>query len=258
MAERKVQNKYISPYFNHEKLVKLRRQKEKQDNVRMMLPFSIKCDTCGNYLHVATKLNMRKETCTENYLGIEIYRFYMKCNTCYREITMKTDPRNHDYVLEKGAVRLYESWKDGRAAEELLRELRQNEEEGNLMKSLENRTYDARRDLEISEALDEIRLASRKHARYALETVVAALDRREFLAGEGEVEAFKEKTREAAKRVKPDSLAAEVPLPSIFPTTEEVPSSSRALESDPGLPQVMASPPRRSSPTNLVGYSDSD
>lgn len=46
---------------------------------------------------------MRKETVlNENYLGIRIYRFYFKCTHCYTEVTFKTDPKNHDYVLEFG------------------------------------------------------------------------------------------------------------------------------------------------------------
>ena len=40
----------------------------------MMLPFSLKCNICGNYLRMGTKFNMRKETVeNEDYLGIEIY-----------------------------------------------------------------------------------------------------------------------------------------------------------------------------------------
>ena len=48
----------------------------------------------------------------------------MKCYHCYSEITLKTDPKNHDYTLEQGAIRLYESWKDARAAEALLKEMK--------------------------------------------------------------------------------------------------------------------------------------
>jgi Zn finger protein HypA/HybF involved in hydrogenase expression len=79
----------------------------------MMLPMSVRCDTCGNFLYIGTKFNMRKETCMdEDYLGIKIYRFYFKCTRCYAEITMKTDPKNHDYVAEQGASRNYEPWRD--------------------------------------------------------------------------------------------------------------------------------------------------
>jgi hypothetical protein len=59
MAERKVLTKYYPPEFNPEKLVRNKPKKDKQDNVRMMLPFSLKCYTCGNYLYIGTKFNMR-------------------------------------------------------------------------------------------------------------------------------------------------------------------------------------------------------
>ena len=74
--------------------------KQKQDGVRMMLPFSMKCNFCSNYLYVGTKFNMRKETCKETFYGVKIHRFYMKCTYCYSEITFKTDPKNHDYQCE--------------------------------------------------------------------------------------------------------------------------------------------------------------
>jgi hypothetical protein len=65
---------------------------------------------------------MRKETCNdEDYLGIKIYRFYFKCSRCYSEVTMKTDPKNHDYVCEHGATRNYEPWRDIQHAENVLR-----------------------------------------------------------------------------------------------------------------------------------------
>ena len=83
----------------------------------MMLPFSLKCFTCCNYLYVGTKFNMRMETCNEDYLGIKKHRFYMKCTHCHSEITIKTDPKNHDYVCENGGSRTYEAWRDARAAE---------------------------------------------------------------------------------------------------------------------------------------------
>lgn len=75
MAERKVLVKYFDPYFDQTKLVKSKRSKYRQDNVRMMMPFSVKCETCSNYLYVGTKFNMRKELCMQKeYLTIKIFR----------------------------------------------------------------------------------------------------------------------------------------------------------------------------------------
>lgn len=207
MSERKVLNKYIDPNFNEKKLVKVPKAAARQHNVRMMLPFSIKCDTCGNYLRIGTKINMRKETVqNEFYLSIPIYRFYMKCVFCYSEMTMKTDPKNHDYVMEIGAVRLYESWKDARAAEELLSEIRKNEEEGNTMTFLEHKTYDSKREMDILEAIDEIRVMSKKNARIDTDTILEALQKRDYKLSDKELREYVDKMSEieqmrAVKRV---------------------------------------------------------
>ena len=165
MAERKVLIKYYPPNFDPDRLIKNKRPKDKQDNVRMMLPMSLRCSTCGNYLYIGTKFNMRKETCLdEDYLGIRIYRFYLKCTQCYAEVTFKTDPKNSDYIVEHGGVRNYEPWRDVQAAEEALKELKENEEEGNAMKFLENKTYDSKREMDILDALDEIKHLNQKKA----------------------------------------------------------------------------------------------
>ena len=113
MAERKVLNKYYPPDFDFTKLEKNKRPKDKQDNVRMMMPMSVRCDACGNFIYEGTKFNMRKETCLdEDYLGIKVFRFYFKCPRCHGEISMKTDPRQHDYVCELGASRNYDPLRD--------------------------------------------------------------------------------------------------------------------------------------------------
>jgi hypothetical protein len=121
MADRKVLVKYFPPDFDPTKLAKAGRARDKQDNVRMMLPMSVRCNTCGNFLYIGTKFNMRKETCMDlDYLGIKVFRFYFKCTCCHSQITMRTDPKNHDYVCEHGASRNYEAWRDIAHAESIL------------------------------------------------------------------------------------------------------------------------------------------
>lgn len=190
MAERKVLIKYYPPNFDPDRLIKNKRPKDKQDNVRMMLPMSLRCSTCGNYLYIGTKFNMRKETCLdEDYLGIRIYRFYLKCTQCYAEITFKTDPKNSDYVVEHGGVRNYEPWRDVQAAEEALKELKENEEEGNAMKFLENKTYDSKREMDILDALDEIKHLNQKKAQITYEELINKI----VAANQGKEKEIKEK-----------------------------------------------------------------
>ena len=104
MSERKVVNKYYPPDFNPDKIRRVeKKNKHKICNVRMMLPMTMRCYSCNNYMYVGTKFNMKVEPVEgEDYLGIEIYRFYYRCKNCYSQITFKTDPENNDYIAENG------------------------------------------------------------------------------------------------------------------------------------------------------------
>jgi len=204
MSERKVLNKYYDPNFNPDKLPKNKRPKDKQDNVRMMLPMTMRCTTCGNYLYIGTKFNMRKETCmNEEYLTIKIYRFYFRCTGCYGEITFKTDPKNHDYIVEHGAKRNYEAWKDAQQAELAIKEMRENEEEGNAMKTLEHKTHDTKREMEILDALDDIKQFNKRKAQIThdqlLDVMMKHYEEDEEEAKENQ-EAVKEMFRKAKEK----------------------------------------------------------
>ncbi|KAF9085160.1 hypothetical protein BGX23_009910 [Mortierella sp. AD031] len=154
MAERKVLNKYFPPDFDPALIPRRKQPKDLQHKVRLMTPFSMRCNTCGEYIYKGKKFNARKETTEETYHSIKIFRFYIRCNRCAAEITFKTDPANTDYVAENGAQRNFEPWRS--EAGEIAAE-REEEEENNPMKALENRTQDSKREMEIMDALDEIR-----------------------------------------------------------------------------------------------------
>ena len=99
MGERKVLNKYIPPDFDPAKVPRGKRPADGQIKVRMMLPMSICCQTCGNFISKGTKFNSRKEDAKgETYLGLRIFRFYFRCPRCSGEIAMKTDPERSDYI----------------------------------------------------------------------------------------------------------------------------------------------------------------
>lgn len=165
MGERKVLNKYYPPDFDPSKLPRnIDRDKKREPNqpqqhkVRMMLPMSIRCKTCGEFMGRGKKFNSRKETVAdEDYFGIKIYRFYMFCTRCAGEFTIKTDPKNADYLTELGCTRNFEPDKAERATKAVIQEEQAEEEAGDAMKALENRTAASKREMDILDALDEIR-----------------------------------------------------------------------------------------------------
>ncbi|KAI0822690.1 CWC16 protein [Trametes gibbosa] len=175
MSERKVLNKYFPPDFDPSLIPRRRQPKNSQQVVRLMAPFSMRCNTCGEYIYKGKKFNARKETVEgEDYFGIKIFRFYIKwqasfdveCPTlCSAEITFKTDPKNTDYAAEHGASRNFEPWRDERAVEEEDRLSKLEEEENNPMKALENRTVDSKREMDILDALQDIRARNARNER---------------------------------------------------------------------------------------------
>lgn len=125
-------------------------------------------------MYKGRKFNARKETpVDERYLNIQIYRFYIRCTRCSAEIVFRTDPKNQDYAVEKGAKRNTEPWRRGLEGEleetdeqrldRIEREMADENgevaaaEERNAMAELEQKTADAKREMAVADALDEIR-----------------------------------------------------------------------------------------------------
>ncbi|KAJ7668637.1 CWC16 protein [Mycena polygramma] len=178
MAERKVLNKYFPPDFDPELIPRRRGPKNSQQVVRLMAPFSMRCNTCGEYIYKGKKFNARKETVDgEDYYGIKIFRFYIKCTLCSAEITFKTDPKNTDYSAEHGASRNFEPWREEREVEEVDRLAKLEEEENNPMKVLENRTTDSKREMDVLDALQDIRARNARNERVGNSTSVDLLAR---------------------------------------------------------------------------------
>ena len=99
MGEHKCMNEYHPPDFDPEKLPRLRtlqgQGRDKIMEIRTMLPWNIRCNTCGHYMHRGTKFNSRVEAATDypKYLDyITIRRFYIRCLNCVSNITFVTDP----------------------------------------------------------------------------------------------------------------------------------------------------------------------
>eukprot|EP00166_Cyanidium_caldarium_P004293 ctg_448.g216 len=165
MGERKVLNKYYPPDFDPEKLPRGKRPKDSLEAVRFMLPMTVRCKTCGEYMYAGKKFNAKKETVkNEDYLGIKIYRFYIKCASCSSPFTIKTDPKNADYVCEHGVYRNYELWKQQEQLEKEVDSLKKEQEE-DAMQALENKTMDMKEEMELLDTLDELKALKAREAK---------------------------------------------------------------------------------------------
>merc|ERR1719311_484225 len=121
------------------------------------------------------KFNSRKEDVIgDDYLGIKKYRFYIKCCVCNNEIAFKTDPKNQDYVCESGATRNFESWRQQDEAEEKFEGERKEAAEANAMSALESKTLDSKIEMDILDALDEIKAYNERHEMAAFKRAQAA------------------------------------------------------------------------------------
>ena len=168
MGERKVINKYFPPDFDP---AKIPRGKKANLNpnfvVRMMLPMSVRCNTCGEYMYKGKKFNSRKEDVDGpegEYLGIKVLRFYFKCITCSAEFTIKTDPKNMDYAVEAGVRRNFELYKAEEKEKTAAATARAESEKDDPMAQLENKTKDSKVEMDILDALDEIRTQNARSA----------------------------------------------------------------------------------------------
>ncbi|XP_035784699.1 splicing factor YJU2-like [Anopheles albimanus] len=182
MSERKVLNKYYPPDFDPSKIPRVKLPKNRQYTVRLMAPFNMRCVTCGEYIYKGKKFNARKEDVeNEDYLGIRIYRFYIKCTRCLQEISFKTDPRNTDYEIEAGATRNFMALKlaeeQARREEQEVRE----EEANNPMKLLENRTQQSRNEIELLESLEELKDLNRRQQDIDYDSMLQQFDRTESI-----------------------------------------------------------------------------
>lgn len=155
MADRKVLNKYFPVDFDPAAIPS--RKKVSQIKTRVMLPFTMQCSSCGDFIGIAKKFNARKEDSGEKYLTVKIWRFYIRCSTCHAEITFKTDPKNNDYTCEHGGIRNFSANKAARETIEAKKRELDAEVNGDVMQVLENRTEASKREMDEIDALEEIR-----------------------------------------------------------------------------------------------------
>jgi hypothetical protein len=205
MSERKVLSKYYPPDFDPAKLTRKKGGKgARQQTVRLMTPFSMRCNTCGEYIYRGKKFNARKEDAQDSYLSVKIFRFYIRCTRCSAEITFKTDPKNTDYVAERGASRNFEPWREEKPEETEEERFARLEEEANPMKDLEIKQMDSKREMEVMDGLDQVRATNARINKAGRELnpdeILKLVHREEETGMETEEERSEREDAEAAKR----------------------------------------------------------
>lgn len=162
MGERKVLNKYYPPDYDPRAIPRGKSKKNLRCEVRMMLPMTVQCIKCGEYMYRGKKYAARVEYLEENYLGIKKVRFYGKCCVCSNPFTMKTDPENEDYEVEEGVTRNFEARRIVEQETREAEEERNRLEMGDAMKALEHRTIESKREIDALDDLDALRALSRQ------------------------------------------------------------------------------------------------
>lgn len=177
MGERKPLNKYYPADLDPSR--KLPRVGKKNDPdkakpVRMMLPFSIRCKTCGEFMGAGTKCNAMKEDAKMNYLKVKRFRFRFKCSACKTFITMLTDPKNAGYEMETNATANFSMAAEMKSArEEAARE--KEEKKKDTMAQLEDRTLDSKREMDALDQLENLQQRNRARAKVSADNALEML-----------------------------------------------------------------------------------
>eukprot|EP01104_Vermistella_antarctica_P013095 TRINITY_DN390_c0_g2_i2.p1 TRINITY_DN390_c0_g2~~TRINITY_DN390_c0_g2_i2.p1 ORF type:complete len:233 (+),score=32.80 TRINITY_DN390_c0_g2_i2:111-809(+) len=124
MSDRKAQQKYYPTHWDPSKgslntMLKqhpLRDRARKLDQgiliVRFELPYDIWCGGCDKHLGRGVRYNSEKST-VGNYFSTKILAFRCKCHLCDNWFEIRTDPKNHRYVVHSGARQKDETWEAG-------------------------------------------------------------------------------------------------------------------------------------------------
>eukprot|EP00158_Paraphelidium_tribonemae_P003730 Partr_v1_DN26337_c1_g1_i1_m43325 putative Coiled-coil domain-containing protein len=202
MAERKVLNKYFHPDFDPSKLEPPAKTGA-QHKVRLMAPFSMRCATCGEFIYKGTKFNARKEIVwEEEYLGIKVYRFYIRCPRCAAELTFKTDPKNADYIAEHGMTRNFEAWREEKDANERLTFRQEMEQKLNPILKVEQAMVDSKLTIDILEHLDEVQMRNAEVEKIGVEAALQVISEQRNRKGEERLLREKEQLEEDARIAK--------------------------------------------------------
>lgn len=279
MGERKVQAKYYPPDFDPAQLPKIKKKRTNDDAVRFMLPMSVRCDTCGEFMGAGLKFNARKSNTGDDYLGIRIFRFTMRCKGCPAQFAIHTDPKNSDYTCDSGVRRNFEPWREAEKAEKDATEER-TRQDNDAMQALENKTMDAKQQMEELDALDLIKTKNAKRAKVNIAAILSKRQRDSPFLSEADERRIAEQAKTAIQQRNPQDTLSQSsyrPQPSTTENkettcTEILPlfqptvrlkakkknqDSSPKADADTSAMPVPANPKPISTATSLVAYDDS-
>ena len=202
MGERKVLNKYYPPDFDPSKIPRIRRPKDQQIKSRVMIPFTAQCTNCGDFMYRGKKFNAKKEDTGREYLNITIWRFHLRCPSCAQAVTFLTDPENNGYIAERGAERTFEPWTEKQTEKEEFDKKVVEEEEGDAMKALENRTMASKREMDQQDQLEQLKELVQRNSVVNTDEILSQLQAKEAEKREEEaLNALTEKTKNFVRRL---------------------------------------------------------
>eukprot|EP01063_Lacrimia_lanifica_P024983 TRINITY_DN32785_c0_g1_i1.p1 TRINITY_DN32785_c0_g1~~TRINITY_DN32785_c0_g1_i1.p1 ORF type:complete len:267 (+),score=120.11 TRINITY_DN32785_c0_g1_i1:92-892(+) len=158
------ESKYFPPTYDPKATGKAKGPKGPQ-TVKIMLPMGLQCEQCGEWIGQNKKFLAQKEKVIgEEYLGLAIFRLVFRCASCSNAISIKTDPKNHDYTVEFGAARKYQhhiAEKEKAEAEDAARE----KDKGDQLAETNQKVLDTQRQASEMEQLEDMqyKVASRSH-----------------------------------------------------------------------------------------------
>lgn len=104
---------------------------------------------------------------------------------CSAEITFKTDPKHGDYEIESGASRNFEAWRDPNQQSDDEDGPSSRDDKVDAIAALENRTIDSKNEMDILDALDELRAINQRLERVDTDKLLELLDRKRRGVAEG-------------------------------------------------------------------------
>lgn len=238
MGDDNVMNQYYPPDFDPAKMLPVKAFRPKrtpgprQMSIRMMMPFTMRCSNCEEYMYIATKFNSKCEKIQgTTALGLNAYRFFGDCKHCKKEFSFRTDPEHSDYVLESGGTRTYEAFKDADFAQAEVAKAKALEAENETV-ALENKIYDTAEEMRRIEELGELRSINKREAKRhqviddAIEKIIAEATASQSLIDEQEAE-------EEFRTLKKQIVATNVSAPSKTQKPSTKPFSTLGIKIKP-------------------------